>query len=984
LHKEDLGLLYGGTRVYRSYGESGQDGGNAGKGGSGGLGGLGGILNVIAKQANIARHIDKQQFTVIDGNYVYTAKGKNGTLGRSGDSGKPGGGGSSGRIAERKLTFIGSPAIDETNEYINPERRDSKDGKISKELNSNSIKGPFTVKKLQKYDRQTEYLLFISKFNEKFNYTSLLDRHSLKSIMELRTSKPRVDMILNRVQTVTSLSNKNLLDHLKQELLSLYKNEAYNEEEKKVLKYSLAVVISSINRLFYREQEMLVVNFKSYLDITIAHIGKWTSLAKLSVRDAYKTNYENNLKKKIDQANYLINVLNNEIKAKNEKIKSSIADSLTEIKKLRNSTLEEKQLLEENRRKLQRSLAMKKFFGVMSIAAQTLSFLGPKGALVGSMINTGTSIAGNLINNQMKTVTVAPATNAFINNYKDHLEKQNKVNFDKMTKDIEVLEKRDEVQFKRKPLKEQSIEIKIDNLSDSPQKYALKMRYLEYQSFEIGSNDNQKKIENENKMKEAEKQLKAENEKVGKTTENLKKVSTALDTARVVNDVYRDVAASQDEISEIENQIANNAQALNALYDMENKINEYQRTLFKESQKELNEFKDTLKSNSLPMLTHSRWKIKEMLEEIKKSILDLVGGFPNQKFEIENTIARLENSFSTMVEIYSHNERYSEQIEFATFISDITNPEINVNVPIEHQSKVNEIEKTILSNVIAERYEQALEAFKYWAFPFFCAYTNGINIYDSDSSSSIDERVKGYVESLNKLRDKFNNYEAVLIPSIHNYIQNEHFKGDNSFYKWTSSMFPFEFKQLLSGEMVTFYADIKQSRFDAIKFCKIDLVIDIKSTNANSSQLLNNLLIEFYVELTHSGVSYYKYLNDVYVINLNYNSGEQLLLRYPYGFAGNHGTASPNESYKRLAVNIPVLSPYTFWQIKLVPINSIKKEQLLRDIKNLISATDDIVVSLDGYGQYIHDTSKMEKPNCKAKRASESAKVESKDKKQRV
>lgn len=960
------------NKVFRSYGEDGQDGGNAGKGGSGGLGGLGGILNVIAKQANI----DKQQFTVIDGNFVHTAKnGKNGTLGRSGDSGKPGDGGSSGRIAQRTVTavYMSGPSI--RNEYIHPSER-FKDGKISKELNSNSIIGPFTVKKLQKYDRQTEYLFFISKFNEKFNYTSLLDRHSLKSIMELGTSKPRVDMILNRVQTVTSLSNKNLLDHLKQELLNLYKNEDYNEEEKKVLKYSLAVVISSINRLFYREQEMLVVDFKSYLDITIEHIGKWTSLAKLSVRDAYKTNYENNLKKKIDQANYSINVLNDDIKAKNEKIKSSIADSLNEIKKLRNATLEEKQFLEAKRRELQSLLAMEKFFGVMSIAAQTLSFLGPKGALVGSMINAGTSIAGNLINNPIKTVTVAPATNAFINNYKDHLEKQNKINFDKMTKDIEVLEKRDEVQFKRKSLKEQSIEIKIDNLSDSPQKYALKMRYLEYQYFKIGSNDNQKKIENENKMKEAEKKLKAENEKVGKTTENLKKVSTALDTARVVNDVYRDVVASQDEISEIENQIANNAQTLNALYDMENKINEYQRNLFIESQKELNEFAETLKSNSLPMLTHSRWKIKEMLEEIKKSILDLVGGFPNQKFEIENTIARLENSFSTMVEIYSHNERYSEQIEFATFISDITNPKINVNVPIEHQSKVNEIEKTILSNVIAERYEQALEAFKYWSFPFFCAYTNGINIYDLDSSSSIDEKVKGYVETLSKFRDKFNKYKAVLIPSIHNYIQNEHFKGDNSFYNWTSSMFPFEIKQLLSGEMVTLYADIKQSRFDAIKFCTINLVIDIKSTNANSSQLLNNLLNEFYVELTHSGVSYYKYLNDVYVINLNYNSGEQLLLRFPYGSAGNHSTASPNESYKRLAVNEPVLSPYTFWQIKLAPINSMKKEQLFRDIENLISAKDDIIVSLNGYGQFIHDTSKMEKPNCKAKRASESAKVD--------
>ena len=257
-----------------------------------------------------------------------------------------------------------------------------------------------------------------------------------------------------------------------------------------------------------------------------------------------------------------------------------------------------------------------------------------------------------------------------------------------------------------------------------------------------------------------------------------------------------------------------------------------------------------------------------------------------QKAAIENTMARMENSFSTMLEIYAHNERYGEQIEFAAFISDSTNSEINENIPLNYQSNVNEIKKTILSYIIIERYEQAVEAFKYWAFPLFCTYTNDIIIYDSDSSdhysSSVDEKVSSCAESLKKIRDKFNNDETVLIPSILNYIQNKHFDGNDSFYKWTSSMFPFEFKQLFSGQMITLYADIKQSRFDATKFCTINLDIELKSTTTNSNQLLSNILSKFYVELTHSGVSHYKYLNDVHVINLNNKSAEKLLLRFPY------------------------------------------------------------------------------------------------------
>ena len=91
----------------------------------------------------------------------------------------------------------------------------------------------------------------------------------------------------------------------------------------------------------------------------------------------------------------------------------------------------------------------------------------------------------------------------------------------------------------------------MKKLSESPQKYAIQLRYFEYNSFEIGSDDNKRKTEFEDKTRDAEKRLNAANERVDKRTENLKKVSTSLDTARVVIDVYKNDAASQDEIAEI-------------------------------------------------------------------------------------------------------------------------------------------------------------------------------------------------------------------------------------------------------------------------------------------------------------------------------------------------------------------------------------------------------------------------------------------------
>ena len=56
---------------------------------------------------------------------------------------------------------------------------------------------------------------------------------------------------------------------------------------------------------------------------------------------------------------------------------------------------------------------------------------------------------------------------------------------------------------------------------------------------------------------------------------------------------------------------------------------------------------------------------------------------------------------------------------------------ITINVNVKHQSKVNESEK-ILSNVIADRYEEALNVFSYWSFPFYCEYIQDIEMPSRD------------------------------------------------------------------------------------------------------------------------------------------------------------------------------------------------------------------------------------------------------------
>jgi hypothetical protein len=203
--------------------------------------------------------------------------------------------------------------------------------------------------------------------------------------------------------------------------------------------------------------------------------------------------------------------------------------------------------------------------------------------------------------------------------------------------------------------------------------------------------------------------------------------------------------------------------------------------------------------------------------------------------------------------------------------------------------------------------------------------------------------------------DIVRNSKVEIKPSIDNHIQSFSFEKEHAFFKWSSHKYPFEVKQLLSGEKTTLYADIKDAKFDAIKFCTLYLLIEIKSTNSTLNEKSRKFFENFFVELKHSGVSYYKYKQDTFIINMNYDSGEKLLLRYKYGSTSIENT---NESYRKLAENKPVLSPYTFWEIKLDPISPKDKINLFDGILPIFKGADEIIISLNGKGQYVTESMK--------------------------
>ena len=258
-----------------------------------------------------------------------------------------------------------------------------------------------------------------------------------------------------------------------------------------------------------------------------------------------------------------------------------------------------------------------------------------------------------------------------------------------------------------------------------------------------------------------------------------------------------------------------------------------------------------------------------------------------------------------------------------------------------------------------------MEAFKLFSFPFFCKYFQSIEIASENLvTDSTDEMIKSFTNTLEKLLDKINNQKAVIEPSIDNHIQRFSFENDHPFFTWSSLEYPLELKQFLSGNKTTLYADVLHSKLNAVKFCTLFIKIEIKS-NKFLNESLNALLNQMFVELAHPGISKYKINQEVYTINLHYNSVEKLLLRYRYG-----STSDANESFRKLAENVPMLSPYTFWELKLVPIRNDDQKRYFDELMSIMKSGEEVIISLIGKGQYVTKSFFTEKFNCRVKRAS--------------
>ena len=372
---------------------------------------------------------------------------------------------------------------------------------------------------------------------------------------------------------------------------------------------------------------------------------------------------------------------------------------------------------------------------------------------------------------------------------------------------------------------------------------------------------------------------------------------------------------------------------------------------------QLKELIESLNYDSVASLEFKELKINAFLQNFK-DIINISLDSLDSKNQLLNIINQIEYTISKMINIHKNIESLNQQKEFANYISKL--PQIG---DIDSDWKYNNIdikklEKTIYANIIIEKYEEVMKAFEYWSFPFFCEYTQDIDIIKNRTYDHNDLDLEKYVSTLEKIKNKVEDSNSILNSNIDNYIQ--YFKN-YSVYQWSSKTNGDEISSLLKGNKTKLLANIDHANYDAIKFNDVDILIEIKSSSIANIHLDKLLREKFYIELTHSGLSFYKFKGKKYMLDLNYKTDEKILLRYPYG---NTDIKTKNQASGKLKLNKPLLSPYTLWQIQIVPNDSVNDTNLI--FKNLFSIIDkqEIIIHMMVSGEYLMDKFKQKNEFC--------------------
>ncbi|GFR13780.1 uncharacterized protein TNCT_72221 [Trichonephila clavata] len=726
-------------------------------------------------------------------------------------------------------------------------------------------------------------------------------------------------------------------------------------QHKKVLNYLYTATLGRIYNLEGRLQFSLITDIEKYLNLVTDDIQTLKNLQKLNnkavIVKKHTEIHKRNLDLRIEEANnFITEQIMPEIDNISFEIESKVDLLVKETIALQNQVLREKEALIKKRQELEEALELKRMFGCFKIIGQVISFLGPFGVAVGSLVNTTASVAESLVlsnhENRGTTLQLSESVTCMsdLESFKDQVIgiKSKKIAiFKKLLKEIH--QEADTFPNELKDLSNGIVNIK-NKLSEICGG-SFNFKDLQLLEVELKQELNRKKgeLETDNSFS---------NNKTNDALQIVGKLNQIAEFGSICLEVKSELKNDQIKIDEINEIIQQAGNKFLRLKDYEDNIYSFIAPMLQSMENNIHNIAENLHGRSHVSLDVTKWKVQTTLKDIKLQMQQLTQGF-QVKDNLARCIEKLEEIMTTIINIYDRIQSYQEQQNLASYIADISSSSscvINID-DSKLINAVNHLESLIRSNIALKQYKTIIHSFSQWVFPFAHNYLEKSQLPSHlELEKSLENLATKAVTEIKNLKMKIGLYK-ISVTENDKSIQSSEFSSryvsTEPFFIWKNEQHKSTISKLLSGQKVAVKADVNYSAInkDAIKFTSIEFYL--KSIDEAFQPELNNVLKGFDIKATHMGNSYYRYKEKIYLITSNSQS-------ISYSFEKN-GVGEPirrNNVFNKIKNGDLMLSPYTVWEIQI--ISSGGKSSF----KDLEIYKDKIDLELIGCGSYVtRDTS---------------------------
>ncbi|XP_018011522.1 uncharacterized protein LOC108668780 [Hyalella azteca] len=933
-----LSLMY----TIRIEGEDGTNGGDGGDGGPKGLGGKSGDIKIVTLGGD-------SRITSINND------GRDGISGRGGQGGAGGKRGNSLKVKCRasycffipKYSFLDEEEIN--GGYTLP-GRNGRDGD-----NRTNIQSPepaaiidFKAEIINDYKNYARENLQVDRGglirkNDLIQFFSELDISS--DVKRLYDTSGFLRELRGLERQFHLLQEKDLIFFYESLLdrINAYANDFTTKEilkeHNKTLAYVYTAVLSKLYDLKSDSDATLIIDIKGYFDIVKTNMNALAKLQekynKVSILNDFRDQYKVDIDKKMEEfKRFIVEEITPAIDQMHEQIDDKVDLLLSEIKELQKEADNKRVELLKKKKDLEHALVLSDLFGNLKSVWQVADMLGTVGEALKGLIGALTSVSDAFVSGNQTAQQHPPSLPLRVTADLRLLEAQVKSTKDKqLTKNNQIL---DYIGH----------EITSNALLNDIRESLHKIKRGQFPIRDANGAPNLKQFSGELMVKIKKLLLTKENELRTNTTideENaaqalgaIAKVRQLIQISEVSTDTYVKNKDDQAKLDALSNAIQQAEEEHKRLKQYENRIESTLAPTLENMDEYFNEIDSKLVTKSQVALDVNKWQVQSVLRDIKLSVHQLTKEFQVGE-DLKRCIEKLEESMTTLIQIYDRIHEYQDQQNLANYIAAVA--------AYHGPDDVDQVELEIVirSNLILKQYKTAVNAFKQWVFPFAGLYLERF-VFPSHlefNYGNIEDLATKAIEQIEYIKARIDEYMTIRIFYSHH-------DSSHSFFVWRNEDHKMEISKLLSGEAIVVKADIKGSApdKDAIKFNLLE--INLKVTNATRQLELNDKLRSFKVSATHFGNSYYRYDDKLYVIgSLSQN------IEYSFEKDVNGVPIHRNQVYNKIKAGDSMLSPYAMWKIQLVQLNHAIP------FNQLVMYRDEADLELVGSGWYVTNSAGM-------------------------